>query len=284
MTAEKNLEKLRGQIDHIDRSIHDLIMQRSEVVSEVKKTKQEVDGPIFWPAREAEVLRKLLERHTGDLPHGALVRIWRELISAFLIIQGEFKIAVLDNEDGSYWDIARDHFGSQTPMTRRKTARGVLRVVAEGETTAGILPLPQIEENEPWWPLLGSQGNGKSLRICAKLPFISGGNRRGGDVEALLIANLSPLETGDDKSYIIIELDELISRSRLTSTLSSAGLSPLGIVQLTNNTNLSEIFLIEVNGFVNVNDKRLASILESGTGFMTAQPIGSYAVPFRVEK
>ena len=116
------------------------------------------------------------------------------------------------------------------------------------------------------------------------MPFISGGNRRGGDVEALLIANLSPLETGDDKSYIIIELDELISRSRLTSTLSSAGLSPLAIVPLTNNTNLNEIFLIEVSGFVNVNDKRLASILENGAGFMTAQLIGSYAVPFRVEK
>ena len=259
-------------------------MQRSDVVAEIKEAKQDTGGPIFWPAREAEVLRKLVGRHRGELPLGVIMRIWRELISASLIIQGEFKIAVMGNDDGAYWDIVRDHFGSQTPIIRYETSRGVLRAVAEGAATAGVLPLPQIDESEPWWPLLGSQGSESLLRICGRLPFESGGNRRGCGVEALLVAEVSPVKSDDDISYIVIEIVEPVSRSRLTSTLTAEGLKPSALVPLLNNKTANELFLIEVSGFVGVDDPRLKNIVEKEIGFTAAQSVGSYAVPLNSGK
>ena len=284
MSVNKSLDKLRDKIDSIDQSLHDLIMQRANVVAEIKEAKQDTGGPIFWPAREAEVLRKLMGRHRGELPLGVITRIWRELISASLIMQGDFEIAVTGNDDGAYWDIVRDHFGSQTPIIQYETSRGVLRAVAEATATVGVLPLPQIDESEPWWPLLGSQGSESSLRICARLPFESSGNRRGHGVEALLVAEISPVKSDDDISYVIIEIVEPVSRSRITSTLTAEGLKPSSLVPLLNNKSANEVFLIEVGGFVEVDDPRLKNIVEKEIGLTVAQSVGSYAVPLNSGK
>ncbi|MBT4740587.1 MAG: chorismate mutase, partial [Rhodospirillaceae bacterium] len=104
-TDSNNLDDLRAEIDTIDESLHDLIMRRAEVVARVKDAKQDAGGGIFRPGREAEVLRRLVGRHNGALPSAVIVRIWRELISAFVSMQGDFKIAVWDAEDPAYWDI-----------------------------------------------------------------------------------------------------------------------------------------------------------------------------------
>ncbi|NKB19381.1 MAG: chorismate mutase [Alphaproteobacteria bacterium] len=282
MSADSNnLDDLRAEIDTIDDSLHDLIMRRAEVVSRVKEAKQDARGGIFRPGREAQVLRRLVDRHRGDVPKPVIIRIWRELISAFVSMQGEFKIAVWDAEDPAYWDIARDHFGSQTPLTRHATTRSVLQAVADGSATAGVLPLPQIDEADPWWPLLGNESNGRQVRVCARLPFASEGNGRGGRSEALLVADITPVETGDDRSFMIIECAEPISRSRLTGSLSSAGLTPTALVTLPKSGAMMgrELFLIEIDGFAATDDSRVAQFVEDNEDFSMARIVGGYAVP-----
>ena len=280
-TNNNSLDDLRREIDAIDEGLHDLIMRRADVVARIKEAKEDAGGPVFWPGREAEVLRRLVKRHAGDLPSAVIVRIWRELMSAFVSMQGDFTIAVWDGGDPGYWDIARDHFGSRTPLTRHAATRGVLQAVADGSATAGVLPLPQIDEADPWWPLLGNESNGRQVRVCARLPFSSGGNSRGGRSAALLVADISPVETGDDKSVLIIECEEPISRSRLTDSLAAADLAPTALVTLpkTGATTGRELFLIEVDGFAATDDSRVSQFLEENTDFSMARVVGGYAVP-----
>lgn len=277
----QNLDDLRREIDAIDDGLHDLIMRRADVVARIKEAKEDTGGPVFWPGREAEVLRRLVKRHDGGLASAVIVRIWRELMSAFVAMQGEFSIAVWSGEDPGYWDIARDHFGSRTPLTRHATRRGVLQAVADGSATAGVLPLPQIDEPEPWWPLLGNETSGRQVRVCARLPFVSGGNSRAGRSEALLVADISPVETGDDKSFLIIECAEPISRSRLTGSLITVGLAPSALVTLPKTAAMTgrELFLIEVDGFTATDDSRVAQFLEENTDFSMARVVGGYAAP-----
>ena len=285
MSADSNnLDDLRAEIDTIDESLHDLIMRRAEVVARVKDAKQGAGGGVFRPGREAEVLRRLVGRHTGDLPSAVIVRIWRELISAFVSMQGAFKIAVWDAEDPAYWDIARDHFGSQTPLTRHATTRGVLQAIADGSATAGVLPMPQIDEADPWWPLLSNVSGVRQVRVVARLPFASGGNGRGGQSEALLVADITPVETGEDRSYLIIECAEPISRSRLTGPLSSAGLTLTALVTLPKSaaTTGRELFLLEIDGFTTADDSRIAKFLEDNVEFSMACVVGGYAVPLKI--
>ena len=278
-TNNNNLDKLRGEIDVIDESLHDLIMRRADVVTRIKEAKQDVGGPIFWPGREAEVLRRLMERHHGNFPRAAIVRIWRELISTFVAMQGEFKIAVWVGDDPAYWDIACDHFGSQMFFTSHATPCGVLQAVADGVAGAGILPLPQVDEG-PWWRLLGCENDGRQVRICARLPFMFGENRRSGTVEALLVADLAPVETGEDGSYLIIESASPISRSRLTELLTSAGFAPIALTSIPNTIEIASrrTFLIEVEGFVGIDDRRLGKLLDDNTIFTVVRAAGSYAM------
>ena len=160
-----NLSGLRREIDDIDNALHDLLMRRASVVERVKDLKQTGGGVIFRPGREAEILRRLAGRHSGSLSRDVVVRVWRELMSAFVSLQGPFVVSVWDTGEIGCWDVARDHFGTETTMTRHKSADAVLHAIAEGSATVGVLPLPQDGEADPWWPALAT-GQDKRLQIC----------------------------------------------------------------------------------------------------------------------
>src|SRR6202012_4178916 len=72
------LPALRAELDKIDNTLHDLLMQRAEIVEYVARSGKPA---AFRPGREASIERRLLGRHRGALPPVALVRIWRELLA-----------------------------------------------------------------------------------------------------------------------------------------------------------------------------------------------------------
>lgn len=57
--AEKSLLKLRKQIDLIDGKMLDLIEKRMKVARKIKEIKKEVNIPIYQPAREKEIMKRL---------------------------------------------------------------------------------------------------------------------------------------------------------------------------------------------------------------------------------
>ena len=85
--APPSLQELRQEIDSIDEQVHRLLMQRSDIIDRlisVKKT-QEV-GSAFHPAREADMMRRLVERHRGILPLDTVEGIWRVIIATFTYV------------------------------------------------------------------------------------------------------------------------------------------------------------------------------------------------------
>ncbi len=278
-TQDDILSGLREQIDGIDDALHDLILQRAALVARVRDAKNGADPVFFRPAREVLILRRLLDRHDGILPPGVIVRMWREMISAFVSLQGPFSIAVLEGEDGAYWDIARDHFGSGAAMKRHGTPRGVVQAVAEGSATVGVVSVPHAGEEQPWWPLFGLGAD--RVRICARLPFVVGGNSRGGALGALVIA-AGPLEaTGNDRSFIMIDCAEALSRSRLTGVLGKAGVRHHLFVEAGGAAAIDGRvrYLVELDGFITDDHALLAALVEGEELVESARVVGAYAVP-----
>ncbi len=76
-TDNDKLLALRREIDAIDDSLHDLIMERTKIVERVRDAKSK-DKIKIKPAREAEILYRLMARHTGKFPKQELARMWRE--------------------------------------------------------------------------------------------------------------------------------------------------------------------------------------------------------------
>src|SRR5690606_38307673 len=90
----KKLEELRKKIDALDQVIHDALMARADLIDSVAAEKRKHNLPYVQPAREAQMIRRLLARHRGPLPAAAVVRIWRELVGAVSLLQTGLKISV----------------------------------------------------------------------------------------------------------------------------------------------------------------------------------------------
>jgi chorismate mutase / prephenate dehydratase len=278
-TQEDILSGLRGQIDGIDDALHDLILQRAALVARIRDAKDGSDPVFFRPGREVLILRRLLSRHEGILPPGVIVRMWREMITAFVSLQGPFSVAVSNGEDGGYWDIARDHFGSGASMKRHATPRGVVQAVADGSATVGVVSVPHAGEEQPWWPLFGL--GAARVRICARLPFLAGGNSRGGALGALVLATGPLEETGDDRSFIMIECAEALSRSRLTGAVVKSGFKHHMFVEAGGAAAIDGRvrYLVEVEGFVADDHSLLTTLVEGEELVESARVVGAYAIP-----
>lgn len=279
--APTPLDALRRQIDGIDDAIHDLMMRRCDVVERLRGLKG--DGPAIRPAREALLLRRLAARHRGDLPTAVLVRIWRELLAAHTALQGPFAVAVGAPETdpveaAALWDLARDHYGSQTPMRAHAEALRVVRAVTAGRATVGVMPLPREGAPAPWWPALATEAEG-APRIVARLPFARRGNARGDAIDALAIAGVAPEPTGDDRSLLVFTAVEAPSRAGLDAAIRDAGFAP-GVIAGRAMAGAAHLCLVEVDGFVDSADPRLDGVGDAlGASVTGAMSIGAYAVP-----
>ena len=91
--GEWSLERLRGELDRLDESLHALLMERADVVARLTRLRLK-PGVALRPGREAEIIRRRLARHHGPLPRATIVRIWRELLVGTTSMQGPFSVAV----------------------------------------------------------------------------------------------------------------------------------------------------------------------------------------------
>jgi chorismate mutase / prephenate dehydratase len=283
MANEKEkLSKLRDQIDDIDNTIQDLLIQRTEVVEHVRMVKEDEGSKIkIRPSREAEILYRLIARHSGTFPKRELARIWRELIVATLSSEGPFSMAVYEREtEPGYWDLARDQYGSFTPATRHTAARRVVEAVQTGEATIGIVPVPRHDDEENWWRhLLPSQKD--TPRIIARLPFIGSGNARNTGLEALVICPIEQEETGRDRSYIAIELPDNIGFNVIEDALSQAGITT-AFHQLWHDPERPPgwTYLIEIFGYAQPGGRQMTRLMDAlGSRITRIVHLGGYAMP-----
>ena len=285
MSARKTLDSLRREIDEIDDAVHDLIVRRTKAVEGVRDLKRGHKVKIR-PAREAQILHRLVARHKGPFPKRELVRIWRELIVAPLSFEGPFSVAVHMPEPGSgYWDLARDQYGSFTPMTGHASSRRVIEAVRSQEATVGIVPLPTQDDPDPWWPYLATSSL-DAPRVVARLPFAGPGNGRDADLGGLVICPLAAEATGRDRSLIAIEAGDDIALASLGPTLAEAGLPVTFTAQSeAEQAPGTRLYLVEIDDFVAEDDRRVQRYLDgAGSTALRVVGLGAYAVPLTPEQ
>lgn len=281
----ETLDDLRRRIDAIDDGLHDLLMERAEVNRRIGAAKAKAGGGPAWrPGREASVLRRLIARHRGPLPRVALVRIWRELMTSFLRLQADFSVAVYagnDADNGACRDIARDHFGSLTTIRSSESVRQVLSDVGEGRATIGVLPLPQPDDPQPWWPMLLSN-DADTPRIIARLPFVPG-ELTNSTTEAFVVGRGTPETGGRDRSLIVVELAEPVSRATLLRKIEAAGFKGTFLQHGLSQGGDGSLNLIDVEGAAS--DAKLEKLAKGlGRHAVHVMTIGAYAVPLTLEE
>lgn len=283
-SEELSLADLRREIDTIDTSLHDLVMLRAELVDAIRRQKAG-DGINFYrPAREAQVLRRLVARHKGAFPKIVLIRMWREMMSALVRMQGSFGVAVWESAaQPGFRQLARDHFGSETPLLSQQSPRGVIHAVSAGEANVGVLPLPQHGEEDPWWPGLAGQAT-ERLGILARLPIVTGGEGPDSGIAALVVGHGGQDPTGEDHSFLVLESTGAVSGGSLSDMLDMVGLTPKFFTSWAGSEGAgNSMFLVEVADYVAPDDPRVEGFREgAGEAVNAVTVIGGFATPIEV--
>ena len=182
----RKLAELRGKIDLIDEEMHRLLIERGTVIDALIRAKGTASpGAAFRPGREAEMMRRLVARHSGALPVTIAEHIWREIITTFTHIQAPFSLAVDGTAPADRMrDLARFYFGFSVEIILLRDAAATIAHVAATGSDLGLVALAQPAKAGAWWRALRWPDG---PRIMAMLPFI-GVAGRPADLPAFVVS------------------------------------------------------------------------------------------------
>jgi chorismate mutase / prephenate dehydratase len=141
--GKPDLLAVRAQIDGIDREIQTLIAERAIWAHQVGKAKGKLAAAVdyYRPEREAQVLRRVVDRNEGPLSDEVLVRLFREIMSACLAQQEPLRVGYLGPEGTFSQQAVYKHFGHSAKALPLVTVEEVFDEVAAGHADFGVVPV-----------------------------------------------------------------------------------------------------------------------------------------------
>lgn len=143
------LAQIRERIDAVDERIHALLNERAELAQKVGQSKNAegmTTAEFYKPEREAQVLRKALERNRGPLRNEEVVRLFREIMSACLAQQEPLKIAFLGPEGTFSQQAVLKHFGHSVRAIPMGAISEVFEEVQAAHADFGVVPVENSTE------------------------------------------------------------------------------------------------------------------------------------------
>ena len=141
-----DLEKLRKQIDSIDKEIIDRLNARVELAGRIGQIKMKSGDEIYAPSREEEVFQKLAEASKGPLDENAIRAIYRQVMSASTALQKKLAVAYLGPEATYTEQAAQNNFGSSAQYQALRTIPDVFASVERAEADYGVVPIENSTE------------------------------------------------------------------------------------------------------------------------------------------
>jgi chorismate mutase len=205
--APPSLQVLRQEIDAIDEQVHRLLMARGDIIDRLIQVKQTQEvGSAFRPAREADMMRRLVRRHRGILPLDTVESIWRVIISTFTYVQAPFS-----------GDLALvSATSSRTPWWMALEADGAPKIIArlpfvERADHPAALPVfvvsrvadDAMDTEVEMWSVRVSAWNAEIARALSPLAEIVAVPDTAFDGAALLVSAAAPTSLEKIKSAMI---------------------------------------------------------------------------------
>ena len=199
--AVPDLDEIRKRIDDIDERIQSLINERAQFAREVGESKGELAEAVdyYRPEREADVLRRVLERNEGPRRNDEMLRLFREIMSACLAQQEPLKIGFLGPEGTFTQTAVLKHFGHSVRALPFHTIDEIFQEVESGAADFGVVPIENSSE--------GSVNNTLDMFLTSPLKI-------GGEIELRIEQHLLGNEKGLDKIERICAHDQSLAQCR----------------------------------------------------------------------
>jgi chorismate mutase len=253
-----SLDDVRMRIDAVDSELLRLLDERAGLASAVAAAKRAAaskSAPTFGlrPARETQVIRRLLDRPHSSASAGLIVRLWRELMAESLKSQGPFSLTVFGGKDPvRVAELARLRFGAAPQMRMVGNADAA---IVEAETLGGVGVIP-LDGGAPWARLLARP----RLRVFAILPCLAAWGRP----EALAFAEVEVEPSGWDQTLWATDAP---GPAKVEAALGALGLAAAPLVESGGLT------LFTLPGFVQPDDERLKRAPGRLSGVLGAAPL-----------
>lgn len=140
------LEQLRKEIDEIDTRLLSLLSSRQRLAHEIGEVKRNLGLEVFDPAREQEVLRRLVSSDQGSLSPDAIRIIFNEIISAARTVQQTKPVAYLGPEGSFCHEAALSFFGQSLRFQGAESIEALFSMVEEGMCEQGLVPVENSYE------------------------------------------------------------------------------------------------------------------------------------------
>jgi len=255
--AAPSLEAVRQRIDALDSELLRLVDERASlarIVAAAKAAAGDGDRFALRPAREAQILRRLISAERGAANPSLIVRIWREMIGDSLSVQGPFHLHVWGGKDpGRAIELARHRFGAAPPLNQAAKPE---EAIAEARKAGGVAICALTPDNAWWGRLLAEP----QLKVFAALPCLSAW----GPMSALAVAAVEVEPTGDDRTFWVT--DATGSAAAVEEALSRDGVA----ADLAAEAGGLKLFVLA--GFYQTDDARLARAPGRLTGVIGAAP------------
>jgi hypothetical protein len=246
-------------------------MQRGDIIDRLIQVKQTQEvGSAFRPAREADMMRRLVERHRGILPLDTVESIWRVIISTFTYVQAPFSVhADVSVSEPAMRDSARFHFGFTVPYVAHFSASAAVEAVAKSKGDLALVSA--IASRTPWWLTLEADG---APKIIARLPFVE----RADHPAALPVFVVSRVAD----SAMVTEVETWSVRVSGWNAEIARALSPLAeIVAVPDTAFDGAALLVSISGTNRLEKIKLA-LIQAGASVRSAALVGSHATRYTV--
>jgi chorismate mutase / prephenate dehydratase len=135
------ISALRAKIDKVDQQLVKLMNERAEYAHEIGQVKNNTGVAAYAPAREDEVLARVLALSKGPLPERALRAVFRELISGSRSLEKCLRVAYL-GPAYSYSHLAAIHrFGQSVELVPVGSIAAVFEEVNRRQADFGLVPI-----------------------------------------------------------------------------------------------------------------------------------------------
>jgi chorismate mutase len=256
-----SLDEVRTRIDAIDDQVLRLVAERAAMASSVAKAKRGRGELSFGlrPAREAQILQRLLIAKDPSVSTEVVIALWRQIMADSLSRQGAFHISLWGGANlVRTVELARIRFGAAVAI------RGAARpddAISAAKTLGGVGVLA-LASPAAWWAKLLAE---PKLNVFAALPCL----RRWGPATALAVAQVEVEPSGRDETFWVTDAPQ--QASVLIEHLGTIGLA----AELLGDAGGVKLFSLA--GYVQREDERLKLAPGKLKGV-----IGAASLPFDV--
>jgi chorismate mutase/prephenate dehydratase len=161
----QSIDAHRIRIDELNLEILKLISERAAHVNEIGRIKHSTGVSFFLPAREREVIERMMAANPGPLSADHIARIYTEIISACRALEHVPRVAYLGPEHTYSHEAARGAFGTSVDFASQASFAAVFQEVQNGRADFGVVPIENSTE--------GAVGPNLDLLIDTPLVIIS---------------------------------------------------------------------------------------------------------------